>query len=324
MQQALRVGKRAHAETGIDRAGQSVVTAALELAAGHLDGDLAAARRWWSAPARWARSAWPRCPGWAPGRSPSPTGAPTGPSGSPSRTARPPRRSTELADALSTVDIVVAATASTEPVLTRAVVTAALARRDAGAGARWSCSTWPSRATSSPASPSCPASRWSTSTGLAALLADGPARRRRRRRRADRRRRGGGVPHLAARRRRGADRGRPARPRRRGGHRRAAPAGPAPPRPHRRPARRGGPHRAPGGAAAAAPADRAGPPARRRARRRPVRRAAAGAVRPRGAADLAGRHRPGRADPDLGLAFPAPTRVRSRRRRPTPPTGGAR
>ena len=41
MQQALRVGKRAHAETGIDRAGQSVVTAALDLAAAQLDGDLA-------------------------------------------------------------------------------------------------------------------------------------------------------------------------------------------------------------------------------------------------------------------------------------------
>src|SRR5436190_11147125 len=35
MQQALRVGKRAHAETGIDRAGQSIVSAALELAAPH-------------------------------------------------------------------------------------------------------------------------------------------------------------------------------------------------------------------------------------------------------------------------------------------------
>ena len=33
MQQALRVGKRAHAETGIDRAGQSIVSAALDLAA---------------------------------------------------------------------------------------------------------------------------------------------------------------------------------------------------------------------------------------------------------------------------------------------------
>jgi glutamyl-tRNA reductase len=36
MQQALRVGKRAHAETGIDKAGQSVVTAALEVAAAEL------------------------------------------------------------------------------------------------------------------------------------------------------------------------------------------------------------------------------------------------------------------------------------------------
>ena len=36
MQQALRVGKRAHAETGIDRAGQSVVTAALDVASSYL------------------------------------------------------------------------------------------------------------------------------------------------------------------------------------------------------------------------------------------------------------------------------------------------
>jgi glutamyl-tRNA reductase len=40
MQQALRVGKRAHAETGIDRAGQSVVTAALDVAGSVFDGDL--------------------------------------------------------------------------------------------------------------------------------------------------------------------------------------------------------------------------------------------------------------------------------------------
>lgn len=38
MQQALRVGKRAHAETKIDRAGQNVVTAALTLAGDHLGG----------------------------------------------------------------------------------------------------------------------------------------------------------------------------------------------------------------------------------------------------------------------------------------------
>jgi glutamyl-tRNA reductase len=35
-QTALRVGKRAHSETGLDRAGQSLVTAALDLAAPHL------------------------------------------------------------------------------------------------------------------------------------------------------------------------------------------------------------------------------------------------------------------------------------------------
>ncbi|GLY95456.1 glutamyl-tRNA reductase [Actinoplanes sp. NBRC 103695] len=39
MQQTLRVGKRAHAETGIDKAGQSVVTAALDVAAQQI-GDL--------------------------------------------------------------------------------------------------------------------------------------------------------------------------------------------------------------------------------------------------------------------------------------------
>lgn len=38
MQQALRVGKRAHAETGIDRAGQTVVSAALEVSARALVG----------------------------------------------------------------------------------------------------------------------------------------------------------------------------------------------------------------------------------------------------------------------------------------------
>jgi glutamyl-tRNA reductase len=44
MQQALRVGKRAHAETGIDRAGQSVVTAALDMAATHFRDGLAGRR----------------------------------------------------------------------------------------------------------------------------------------------------------------------------------------------------------------------------------------------------------------------------------------
>jgi glutamyl-tRNA reductase len=44
LQQALRVGKRAHAETGIDRAGQSVVTAALRLGLAQRDGRDAEAR----------------------------------------------------------------------------------------------------------------------------------------------------------------------------------------------------------------------------------------------------------------------------------------
>jgi glutamyl-tRNA reductase len=135
MQQALRVGKRAHAETGIDKAGQSVVTAALDVAADHLGGDLA-------------------------GRSALVIGA--GAMGALSvatltRTGVGPLRVTnrsleradrlaeaygavavpfeELESALGEVDIVVSATASTEPVLTRDRIEAALAARaTAGAG----------------------------------------------------------------------------------------------------------------------------------------------------------------------------------------------
>ncbi|MEV6344557.1 glutamyl-tRNA reductase [Actinoplanes sp. NPDC051851] len=128
MQQTLRVGKRAHAETGIDKAGQSVVTAALEVAAEHL-GDLQ-------------------------GRSALVIGA--GAMGALSvatltRTGVGPLRVTnrsvdradrlaeaygavavpieDLATVLGEVDIVVSATASTEPVLTRERLTAALAAR---------------------------------------------------------------------------------------------------------------------------------------------------------------------------------------------------
>lgn len=59
MQHALRVGKRAHAETGLDRAGRSVVTAALDLGlalrADRLAGDLPAARRQGRSPGGWER-----------------------------------------------------------------------------------------------------------------------------------------------------------------------------------------------------------------------------------------------------------------------------
>ncbi|BAL92802.1 putative glutamyl-tRNA reductase [Actinoplanes missouriensis 431] len=133
MQQALRVGKRAHAETGIDRAGQSVVTAALDVAADHLGGDLS-------------------------GRPALVIGA--GAMGALSvatltRTGVGPLRITnrsleradrlaeaygavavgfeELETALREVDIVVSATASTEPVLTRARLEAALAARGGAA-----------------------------------------------------------------------------------------------------------------------------------------------------------------------------------------------
>ncbi|MEV6374606.1 glutamyl-tRNA reductase [Micromonospora musae] len=134
MQQALRVGKRAHAETGIDRAGQSVVTAALELAATHLDGDLA------GRPALVVGAG-------AMGSLGVATLARLG-AGPLSVTNRGADRAVRLAEsygatavpmaeltaALSTVDIVVAATAAIEPVLTRSVVAQALADRDPARG----------------------------------------------------------------------------------------------------------------------------------------------------------------------------------------------
>ncbi|MEU4676412.1 glutamyl-tRNA reductase [Micromonospora sp. NPDC023737] len=134
MQQALRVGKRAHAETGIDRAGQSVVTAALELAAAHFDGDLA------GRPATVVGAGAMGSLGMA-------TLARLG-AGPLTVTNRGADRAVRLAEsygatavpmaeltaALSTVDIVVAATAAIEPVLTRPVVARALADRDPARG----------------------------------------------------------------------------------------------------------------------------------------------------------------------------------------------
>ncbi|SCG56613.1 glutamyl-tRNA reductase [Micromonospora coxensis] len=134
MQQALRVGKRAHAETNIDRAGQSVVTAALDLAADHLDGDLSG---------RPAMVVGAGAMGALSVATLSRLGA--GPLTVTNRGADRAVRLAEsyganavpmaaLVDALSTVDIVVAATAATEPVLTLDVVTRALARRDPDRG----------------------------------------------------------------------------------------------------------------------------------------------------------------------------------------------
>ncbi|GIJ75805.1 glutamyl-tRNA reductase [Micromonospora phaseoli] len=134
MQQALRVGKRAHSETGIDRAGQSVVTAALGLAAGHLDDDLT------DRPALVVGAGAMGSLGVAT-LSRLGAGPLTVTNRSTDRAVRlaesygaGARPMAELADTLSTVDIVVAATASTEPVLTREVVAAAVAGRDTRRG----------------------------------------------------------------------------------------------------------------------------------------------------------------------------------------------
>jgi glutamyl-tRNA reductase len=131
MQQALRVGKRAHAETGIDRAGQTVVTAALDVAAGHLsaglDGRTALVI---GAGAMGALSV------------ATLTRAGVGPL---KVTNRGAERAARLAEAygatavpfdcldtvLAEVDVVVTATASTEPVLTGDRVAAVLAARRA-------------------------------------------------------------------------------------------------------------------------------------------------------------------------------------------------
>nr|MDT0658290.1 glutamyl-tRNA reductase [Micromonospora sp. DSM 115978] len=132
MQQALRVGKRAHTETGIDRAGQNVVTAALGLAAGHLDGGLAgrpalvvgAGSMGALAVATLSRLG--VGPLTVTNRGADRAARLAGAYGA---TAEP---IAELPAILSTVDIVVTATASTETVLTRDVVARSLADRPAG------------------------------------------------------------------------------------------------------------------------------------------------------------------------------------------------
>ncbi|WP_127498343.1 glutamyl-tRNA reductase [Actinoplanes solisilvae] len=124
MQQALRVGKRAHTETGIDRAGQSVVTAALEVAEAEL-GDLTGRKALViGAGAMGALSV------------ATLTRAGVGPLRLTNRSAARADRLAEaygavavpydeLDAALKDADLVVSATASTEPVLTRARLEAA-------------------------------------------------------------------------------------------------------------------------------------------------------------------------------------------------------
>jgi glutamyl-tRNA reductase len=128
MQQALRVGKRAHAETGIDRAGQSVVSAALDIATQHLGALAGRPALVVGAGAMGALSV----------ATLSRRGV--GPVSVTNRGADRAARLAEAYDAtavpfadlsaaLAQVDLVVAATASTEPVLTREVVSAAVRGR---------------------------------------------------------------------------------------------------------------------------------------------------------------------------------------------------
>jgi glutamyl-tRNA reductase len=124
MQQALRVGKRAHAETGIDRAGQSVVSAALDVATAQL-GDLTGRRALViGAGAMGALSV------------ATLTRAGVGPLRITNRSAARAERLAEaygavavpfgeLDEALAEADLVISATAATEPVLTRARLEAA-------------------------------------------------------------------------------------------------------------------------------------------------------------------------------------------------------
>ena len=130
MQQALRVGKRAHAETGIDRAGQSVVTAALQVAGTRL-GELAgrpalvigAGAMGALAVATLSRAGV------------GPLSITNRSAGRASRLAEAYRATAvpfeELDEALATVDVVVSATAATAPLLTRERLAAVLGRRTA-------------------------------------------------------------------------------------------------------------------------------------------------------------------------------------------------
>jgi glutamyl-tRNA reductase len=126
MQQALRVGKRVHAETGIDRAGQSVVSAALALVAGGVAGRsslvIGAGSMGSLALATLARAG-------------------AGPLLVANRGAERAHRLAalhgatavdlaDLAETLSTIDLIVCATASPEPVLSVATVASGLSRRE--------------------------------------------------------------------------------------------------------------------------------------------------------------------------------------------------
>ncbi|ASW56883.1 glutamyl-tRNA reductase [Plantactinospora sp. KBS50] len=129
MQQALRVGKRAHTETGIDKAGQSVVTAAVGLAAAQFADGLAerpALVVGAGAMGALAVATLSRIGGGPLAVSNRSADRAVRLAAAYGATAVPAE---QLTSAVAEVDVVVAATASTTPVLTREVVARALAER---------------------------------------------------------------------------------------------------------------------------------------------------------------------------------------------------
>ena len=160
-QQALRVGKRVHASTGIDAAGASVVSEALADAAGALGGDLAGRRAvvvgagamggLAAAHLRRAGAAEVVVLNRSPERA-ARLAETTAAAGTPARAGELAALDAELAAA----DVVVACTGAVGVVVDRAAVAAAVA--GARPAARWCCATSGCPATSTRPSPRCPAS----------------------------------------------------------------------------------------------------------------------------------------------------------------------
>ena len=175
MQQALRVGKRAHTETGIDQAGQNIVTAALGLAASHFDDCLAG---------RPALVIGAGSMGALAVATLSRLGV-----GPLTVTNRGVDRAVRLAEAygarsapiadlpavLSAVDVVVSATASVEPVLTRDAVARVLADRSARGAAGLVLLDLAVSRDIEPTTADLPGVAVIDIDGLAAGLPDGPA-----------------------------------------------------------------------------------------------------------------------------------------------------
>ena len=134
MQQALRVGKKVHTDTDIDRAGQSVVTAALGVAAGAFGGDLAGR----PALVVGAGAMGSLALATLNHAGAAPVGIANRSRERAARLAAAYRAAVvdfaDLGPHLSTVDVAVFATAATGTVLTREAAAAAIARRPADTG----------------------------------------------------------------------------------------------------------------------------------------------------------------------------------------------